>query len=134
MFFYLHSYNISYFASLYKFFDSDTREVNVISGLPAATSTERLDVLDDERHVTGFSVIGGEHRLRNYKSMTTVHEVESEGRKWTIILESYIVDVPEGNSDEDTMLFADTVVRLNLQKLASVSQTKAPFRHHPPAH
>lgn len=34
------------------------REVVVISGLPASTSTERLEVLDDEKHVLSFSVVG----------------------------------------------------------------------------
>ncbi|XAR54815.1 hypothetical protein NMG60_11030120 [Bertholletia excelsa] len=102
-----------------------TRDVNVISGLPAATSTERLDVLDDERFVTGFTIIGGEHRLRNYRSITTVHELERDGRIWTMVLESYVVDVPEGNTEEDTRLFADTVVKLNLQKLASVTEAMA---------
>ncbi|KAK2996152.1 hypothetical protein RJ639_042910 [Escallonia herrerae] len=102
-----------------------TRDVNVISGLPAATSTERLNVLDDDRHVTGFSIIGGEHRLRNYRSVTTVHGFEREGRIWTVVLESYVVDVPEGNTEEDTRLFADTVVRLNLQKLAAVTEAMA---------
>ncbi|KAF7127452.1 hypothetical protein RHSIM_Rhsim11G0014700 [Rhododendron simsii] len=99
-----------------------TRDVNVISGLPAATSTERLDILDDDGHVTGFSIIGGEHRLRNYRSVTTVHEFGRDGRIWTVVLESYVVDVPEGNTEEDTQLFADTVVKLNLQKLASVTE------------
>ncbi|KAI5602011.1 hypothetical protein POPTR_001G142500v4 [Populus trichocarpa] len=99
-----------------------TRDVNVISGLPAATSTERLDILDDERQVTGFSIIGGEHRLKNYRSVTTVHGFEREGKIWTVVLESYVVDVPEGNTEEDTRLFADTVVKLNLQKLASVAE------------
>ncbi|XAR70627.1 hypothetical protein NMG60_11027541 [Bertholletia excelsa] len=101
----------------------DTRDVNVISGLPAETSTERLDVVDDERRVMGFSIIGGEHRLRNYRSVTTVHELGGEGRIWTVVLESYVVDVPEGNTEDDTRLFADTVVRLNLQKLASVAES-----------
>jgi abscisic acid receptor (PYR/PYL family) len=103
-----------------------TRDVNVISGLPAATSTERLDILDDDRHVTGFSITGGEHRLRNYRSVTTVHEVERDGKIWTIVFESYVVDVPDGNTEEDTRLFADTVVRLNLQKLASVAERDCP--------
>ncbi|PON45343.1 Polyketide cyclase/dehydrase [Parasponia andersonii] len=102
-----------------------TRDVNVISGLPAATSTERLDILDDERRVTGFSIIGGEHRLRNYRSVTTVHGFERDDRIWTVVLESYIVDVPEGNTEEDTRVFADTVVKLNLQKLASVTEGMA---------
>ncbi|XP_047329237.1 abscisic acid receptor PYL1-like [Impatiens glandulifera] len=98
-----------------------TREVEVISGLPAETSIERLDLLDDERRVTGFSITGGDHRLRNYHSVMTVHE-EEEG---TVVMESYVVDVPEGNSEEDTRLFADTVVRLNLLKLTYVTQTMA---------
>ncbi|KAM0046637.1 putative START-like domain superfamily protein [Helianthus debilis subsp. tardiflorus] len=52
-----------------------TRDANVISGLPAATSTERLDLLDDDNHVMAFTIIGGQHRLRNYHAVTTVHEV-----------------------------------------------------------
>ncbi|MBA0559489.1 hypothetical protein Golob_016451 [Gossypium lobatum] len=99
-----------------------TRDVSVISGLPAATSTERLDILDDEREVTGFTVLGGEHRLRNYRSVTTVHGFERDGKIWTVVLESYVVDIPEGNSEEDTRLFADTVVKLNLQQLASITE------------
>ncbi|KAL7149936.1 hypothetical protein ABFS83_05G075000 [Erythranthe nasuta] len=104
----------------------DLRDVSVISGLPAATSTERLDALDDERRVTGFSIVGGDHRLRNYRSVTTVHEVERrEVGICSVVMESYVVDVPEGNTEEDTRLFADTVVKLNLQKLASVAEASA---------
>ncbi|XP_057773482.1 abscisic acid receptor PYR1 [Salvia miltiorrhiza] len=105
----------------------ELRDVSVISGLPAATSTERLDILDDERRVTGFSIIGGDHRLRNYRSVTSVHELPGGGGGGisTIVLESYAVDVPEGNTEEDTRLFADTVVKLNLQKLASVAEARA---------
>ncbi|XP_010434610.1 PREDICTED: abscisic acid receptor PYR1 [Camelina sativa] len=102
-----------------------TRDVIVISGLPANTSTERLDVLDDERKVTGFSIIGGEHRLTNYRSVTTVHRFEREERIWTVVLESYVVDMPEGNTEDDTRMFADTVVKLNLQKLATVTEAMA---------
>ncbi|CAN8245821.1 unnamed protein product [Cochlearia groenlandica] len=103
-----------------------TRDVTVISGLPANTSRERLDLLDDERRVTGFSITGGEHRLRNYRSVTTVHGLERDGggggEIWTVVLESYVVDVPEGNTEEDTRLFADTVVKLNLQRLATITE------------
>ncbi|CAN8274720.1 unnamed protein product [Cochlearia groenlandica] len=103
-----------------------TRDVIVISGLPANTSTEKLDVLDDERRVTGFSIIGGEHRLTNYRSVTTVHRFEREGKRiWTVVLESYVVDMPEGNTEDDTRMFADTVVKLNLQKLATVTEAMA---------
>ncbi|CAA7406666.1 unnamed protein product [Spirodela intermedia] len=113
------------------------REVSVISGLPANTSTERLDILDEERLVAGFSIIGGEHRLRNYRSVTTVSEFKRSDREKeeagedeirSIVLESYIVDIPEGNTEDDTRMFADTVVRLNLQKLASVSEARASDR------
>ncbi|KAJ0989957.1 hypothetical protein J5N97_008313 [Dioscorea zingiberensis] len=102
------------------------REVSVFSGLPASTSTELLDILDDEHRVFGFSIIGGEHRLRNYRSVTTVTEFLGEaGEICSVVLESYAVDVPEGNTEEDTRLFADTVVRLNLQKLASIAESMA---------
>lgn len=103
------------------------REVRVISGLPASTSSERLDVLDDENRIFGFSIIGGEHRLRNYRSVTTVnHITDDAGKLWTVVLESYVVDVPEGNSVDDTRFFADYVVKLNLQKLASIAESLPP--------
>lgn len=40
------------------------REVNVRSGLPATTSKERLELLDDEEHIFGVKIVGGDHRLR----------------------------------------------------------------------
>ena len=40
------------------------REVNVKSGLPATTSTERLEQLDDEEHILSIKIVGGDHRLR----------------------------------------------------------------------
>lgn len=40
------------------------REVNVKSGLPATTSTERLELLDDKEHILGIKIIGGDHRLK----------------------------------------------------------------------
>ncbi|KAE8659664.1 Abscisic acid receptor PYL5 [Hibiscus syriacus] len=55
------------------------REVVVVSGLPAATSTERLDELDDDCHVMMISIIGGDHRLVNYRSTTTLHEIRDGG-------------------------------------------------------
>ncbi|GER56122.1 abscisic acid receptor PYR1 [Striga asiatica] len=95
------------------------REVTVVSGLPASTSTERLEILDDFNHILSFRVVGGEHRLNNYRSVTSVNEFE--GGAYTIVLESYIVDIPQGNTGEDTKMFTDTVVRLNLQKLGVVA-------------
>lgn len=40
------------------------REVDVKSGLPATTSTERLELLDDEEHILSVRIVGGDHRLR----------------------------------------------------------------------
>ncbi|KAI5058327.1 hypothetical protein GOP47_0026497 [Adiantum capillus-veneris] len=52
------------------------REVSLISGLPATNSTERLEVLDDDKHVLSFSVLGGEHRLNNYSNEREAHVKE----------------------------------------------------------
>ncbi|CAL5048278.1 unnamed protein product [Urochloa decumbens] len=105
------------------------REVTVVSGLPASSSTERLEVLDDDRHVLSFRVVGGDHRLRNYRSVTSVTEFQrggaGGGEPYCVVVESYVVDVPEGNTEEDTRMFTDTVVRLNLQKLAAVAEESA---------
>lgn len=100
------------------------REVNIITGLPAEMSLERLDRLDDNLHVMCFSIIGGDHRLANYHSTVTLHEEEEEdGVRKTVVVESYVVDVPEGNTKEETCLFADTIIGFNLQALAAVTQT-----------
>ncbi|KAK2636502.1 hypothetical protein Ddye_031294 [Dipteronia dyeriana] len=99
------------------------REVHVISGLPAARSTERLEILDDEHHVLSFSVVGGDHRLRNYRSVTTLHA--SGTGTGTVVIESYVVDVPAGNTREETCTFVDTIVRCNLHSLAQIAKNKA---------
>lgn len=99
------------------------REVQVISGLPANNSTERLDVLDEESHVISFSMVGGDHRLSNYKSVTTLHASPAGGG--TVVVESYVVDVPPGNTKDDTCNFVDTIVRCNLQSLAQTAENLA---------
>ncbi|PIN04218.1 hypothetical protein CDL12_23235 [Handroanthus impetiginosus] len=99
------------------------REVHVISGLPAVSSTERLEILDDERHVISFSVVGGDHRLANYRSVTTLHSAANGGG--TVVVESYVVDVPQGNTKEETCVFVDTIVKCNLQSLAQIAEDLA---------
>ncbi|XP_073155456.1 abscisic acid receptor PYL12-like [Henckelia pumila] len=96
------------------------RQIRVISGLPAASSVERLEILDDERHVISFSMVGGDHRLANYRSVTTVSEAADGGG--TVVVESYVVDVPEGNTKEETRVFVDTIVKCNLQSLAQMAE------------
>ncbi|KAF7816087.1 abscisic acid receptor PYL4-like [Senna tora] len=57
----------SYFCSLLHCMD------HVISGLPTATITKHLDILDDEHHALSFSIVGEDHRLANYRTVTTLH-------------------------------------------------------------
>lgn len=99
------------------------REVQVVSGLPAVTSTERLEILDDEKHVMSFRVVGGEHRLNNYRSVTSLHATDDG--KGTVVVESYVVDIPQGNTKEETCVFADTIVKCNLQSLAKIAENLA---------
>lgn len=40
------------------------REVNVKTGLPATTSRERLELLDDNEHILSIKIVGGDHRLK----------------------------------------------------------------------
>lgn len=101
--------------------EGSVREVVVMSGLPAETSIERLDKLDDDTHVMVFSIIGGDHQLANYRSTTTLHEEEDHEKK-TVVIESYVVDIPGGSCKEDTCSFADTIVGCNLRSLARVSE------------
>uniref|UniRef100_A0ACD5T9T3 Uncharacterized protein n=1 Tax=Avena sativa TaxID=4498 RepID=A0ACD5T9T3_AVESA len=103
------------------------REVKVVSGLPATSSRERLEILDDERRVLSFRVVGGEHRLSNYRSVTTVHETASAPATGggAVVVESYVVDVPPGNTADETRTFVDTIVRCNLQSLARTAQQLA---------
>lgn len=94
------------------------RELVVVSGLPAENSRERLEIRDDERRVISFRILGGDHRLANYRSVTTVHEAAPQnGGPLTMVVESYVVDVPQGNTVDETRIFVDTIVRCNLQSL-----------------
>ncbi|KAD7480226.1 hypothetical protein R6Q59_009000 [Mikania micrantha] len=97
------------------------REVHVVSGLPAGSSTERLEILDDDRHVMSFSVVGGDHRLKNYRSVTTLH-ASSVCDGATVVVESYVVDVPPENTKEETCVFVDTIVRCNLISLKQTAE------------
>lgn len=97
------------------------REVQVVSGLPAGSSTERLEILDDDRHVMSFSVVGGDHRLNNYRSVTTLH-ASPNCDKTTVVVESYVVDIPPENTKEETCVFVDTIVRCNLISLKQIAE------------
>eukprot|EP00262_Sarcandra_glabra_P013530 TRINITY_DN3768_c1_g1_i1.p1 TRINITY_DN3768_c1_g1~~TRINITY_DN3768_c1_g1_i1.p1 ORF type:complete len:183 (-),score=18.79 TRINITY_DN3768_c1_g1_i1:446-994(-) len=101
------------------------REVNVKTGLPATTSTERLELLDDAEHILGIRIVGGDHRLRNYSSIITLHPESIDGRPGTLVIESFVVDVPDGNTMDDTCYFVETMIKCNLKSLADVSERLA---------
>ncbi|WMV20686.1 hypothetical protein MTR67_014071 [Solanum verrucosum] len=123
------------------------REVDVKSGLPATTSTERLELLDDEEHILSVRIVGGDHRLRttnplplkdtttcrqnngycslNYSSVISVHPEVIDGRPGTLVLESFVVDVPEGNTKDETCYFVEALINCNLKSLADVSERVA---------
>ncbi|KAH1243591.1 Abscisic acid receptor PYL4 [Glycine max] len=54
-------------------------EVHVISGLLAVVSIEHLDILSDDRHIIDFSMVGGDHRLSNDRSVTTLYPCSAVG-------------------------------------------------------
>nr|KYP71925.1 hypothetical protein KK1_011205 [Cajanus cajan] len=101
------------------------REVNVKSGLPATTSTERLEQLDDDRHILAVKILGGDHRLRNYSSVVTAHPEVVEGAPGTVVIESFLVDVPDGNTKDETSYFVRAFISFNLSSLATVSERMA---------
>ncbi|KAL9386939.1 hypothetical protein Peur_020063 [Populus x canadensis] len=101
------------------------REVNVKSGLPATTSTERLELLDDEEHIFSMKIVGGDHRLKNYSSTVTVHPEVIDGRPGTLVIESFVVDVPDGNTKDETCYFVEALIKCNLKSLADVSERLA---------
>ncbi|CAN1793844.1 Abscisic acid receptor PYL8 [Linum perenne] len=101
------------------------RHVDVRSGLPATTSTERLELFDDEEHILGIKIVDGDHRLKNYSSVITVHPEVIDGRLGTLVIESFVVDVPQGNTKEDTCYFVRALINCNLRSLTEISERMA---------
>lgn len=101
------------------------REVDVKSGLPATTSTERLEHLDDNEHVLRMRIVGGDHRLKNYSSIISVHPEMIDGKPGTMVIESFVVDIPEGNTKDETCFFVEALIKCNLKSLADVSERLA---------
>ncbi|KGN49876.1 abscisic acid receptor PYL8 [Cucumis sativus] len=101
------------------------REVDVKSGLPATTSTERLELLDDDNHILSMRIVGGDHRLKNYSSIISLHPEIIDGRPGTLVIESFVVDVPEGNTKDETCYFVEALIKCNLKSLADVSERLA---------
>uniref|UniRef100_A0A8I6YP14 Uncharacterized protein n=1 Tax=Hordeum vulgare subsp. vulgare TaxID=112509 RepID=A0A8I6YP14_HORVV len=67
----------------------NTREDTVVSGLPASTSSERLEILDNGRHIPSLSIVDGVHCLRNYRSVSSITEFQPG--PYSAAVESYVV-------------------------------------------
>ena len=63
--------------------------------------------------------------LKNYSSIISVHPEVIEGRPGTLVVESYVVDVPEGNTKDETRYFVEALIKCNLKSLADVSERLA---------
>jgi abscisic acid receptor (PYR/PYL family) len=101
------------------------RQVNVKTGLPATTSTERLELLDDDEHILCTKIVGGDHRLKNYSSVITVHPEIIDEKPGTMVIESFVVDVPNGNTKEETCYFVKALINCNHKCLSEVSERMA---------
>ncbi|KAL6194378.1 hypothetical protein ACLB2K_035462 [Fragaria x ananassa] len=108
------------------------RVVDVKSGLPATTITERLELVDDDEHLLSIKIIGGDHRLRNYSSIISLHPEIVDGRPGTVVIESFVVDVPDGNTKDETCYFVEAVIQCNLKSLCDVSERLAAQDHTEP--
>lgn len=63
--------------------------------------------------------------LQNYSSIITVHPDIIDGREGTKVIESFVVDVPEGNTQDETCYFVKALINCNLKSLADVSERMA---------
>jgi len=76
-------------------------------------------------HILSMRIVGGDHRLRNYSSIISLHPESIEGRPGTLVIESFVVDVPDGNTKDETCYFVQALIRCNLKSLADVSERRA---------
>ncbi|KAG6554652.1 hypothetical protein Mapa_003670 [Marchantia paleacea] len=99
------------------------RHVRLQSGLPGKDSIEQLELLDDENKVLSFRILGGEHRLQNYTSVSSVVDrTLTNGRSGSLVIESYVVDIPEGNTEHQTIAMVNTLIRTHLLSLERITK------------
>nr|DAD36294.1 TPA_asm: hypothetical protein HUJ06_006934 [Nelumbo nucifera] len=61
----------------------------------------------------------------NYSSVITLHPEIIDGRPGTLVIESFVVDVPDGNTKDETCYFVEALINCNLKSLADVSERLA---------
>lgn len=62
---------------------------------------------------------------QNYSSIITLHPESIDGRPGTLVIESFVVDVPDGNTRDETCFFVEALIKCNLKSLADVSERLA---------
>ena len=75
--------------------------------------------------LTGLWLINCDAELQNYSSIVTAHPETIDGRPGTLVIESCVVDVPEGNTKDETCYFVEALIKCNLKSLADVSERLA---------
>lgn len=63
--------------------------------------------------------------FQNYSSVISLHPEIIDGRPGTLVIESFVVDVPEGNTKDETCYFVEALIKCNLKSLADVSERRA---------
>lgn len=63
--------------------------------------------------------------VQNYSSIISLHPEIIEGRPGTMVIESFVVDVPEGNTKDETCYFVEALIKCNLKSLADFSERLA---------
>ncbi|KAF0932043.1 hypothetical protein E2562_007848 [Oryza meyeriana var. granulata] len=66
----------------------------------------------------------GEQGLINYTSILIVHSEVRDRQPRTLVIESFVVDVPEGNTKDDICYFVKNLLRCNLRTVADVSEKR----------
>ena len=55
----------------------------------------------------------------------SLHEETTDEKPCTVVVKSYVVDIPDGNSKEDTQLFVEALLKCNLKSLADLCERLA---------
>lgn len=63
--------------------------------------------------------------LQNYSSVITVHPETIDGKPGTMVIESFMVDVPDGNTKDETCYFVKALINCNHKSLSEVSERMA---------
>lgn len=100
------------------------RRCVIRSGIAAKYSVERCEIMDEDNRVASFRVVGGEHRCRNYQSITSLHARLDHGLRATLVIESYVCDVLRGYSTDEVEVYCDGFVKELLSRLNEVASAK----------